>query len=116
MESVVTKARVLPERSKPSALSVGIGQERWPLIALDQSGFAVEDPSKDGNDTAGLEDIRGRVDIFDGDRLLGTALVVLDRVTEGAVRYRFKVHSPARLKAPLDFAQEEHDAALASAI
>ncbi|WP_068299170.1 hypothetical protein [Pararhodobacter sp. CCB-MM2] len=77
---------------KSSRLSVHIGEDAYPILALGESGFTVE--------TGRLPVLRGFVDIYDGPRHLLHALIIAASDEGGQMTYEFKRETPVH-QAPI---------------
>ena len=87
-------ARREAERRK-SRLKVRDGETTYPVLRFWSKGFALAaDPAPN---------LRGLVDLFDGERHLYQCLIVTSREEAGERIYEFKRSTAASDKAPLDF-------------
>ncbi|MEP2782921.1 MAG: hypothetical protein ABJO67_12645 [Pseudoruegeria sp.] len=82
---------------KGNRLCVHSDGEVHRILKLWDDGFALE------RDV----DLRGFVDIYDGPRHISQCLIIQAEMSHGEYTYEFKRSTPARNKAPVDFAIEE---------
>ena len=85
---------------KSSRLRVQVGEDRYRVLSLWDTGFAVD-----------LDDapkLRGLVDLYDGGNHLWQCLIVASEEEAGAMRYEFKRNTVAADHAPLDFYRDEN--------
>lgn len=92
-------ARIERDRRK-SRLKVRDGDLSYPVLRFWSKGFALAaDPAPN---------LRGLVDLFDGERHLYQCLIVNSREEAGERIYEFKRNTAATDRAPLDFARPEN--------
>lgn len=84
---------------RASRLRVSDGTLDYPVLRLWSTGFAVE--------AAQVPVLRGLVDLYEGSRHLGQALIVTSEEEHGERRFEFKRNTAPVDRAPLDFAQAE---------
>lgn len=84
---------------RKSRLRVLDGTREFPVLRLWSSGFAVE--------AERVPALRGLVDLFDGARHLGQALIVTSEEEHGERRFEFKRNTAPSDRAPLDFERAE---------
>lgn len=89
------RARQRDRKKTGGSLRVQIGDDWYPLLSYDRTGFEV------AADIA--PKLRGLVEIHDGPRHVRTALIMATEVTDGAIRYSFKRTTAPRLFAPVDY-------------
>ena len=89
------RARTRDRRISGGRLRVQVGEAWYPIRSYDPDGFEV------AIDVA--PKLRGLVEIHDGPRIVRSALVVADEISDGAIRYSFKRVTAARTRAPLDY-------------
>lgn len=84
---------------RASRLKVRDGSGTWPVLRHWAEGFSVPaDPAPN---------LRGLVDLFDGERHLFQCLVIASREEGGERLFEFKRSTAAADKAPLDFARAD---------
>ena len=80
---------------KTSRMQVMVGDDRYPVLRLWKTGFAVE--------AEAIPQLRGLVDLYDSGRHLYQCLIVASEEDKGEMRYEFKRNTLTADKAPLDF-------------
>lgn len=90
------------EAVKRSRMKVVVGETSYPIIRIDDHGFAIAADE--------LPSIRGYVDLYDGPRRLGRQLVVLASHRDGVASYDYKLQSPEG-EAPADYVREREKVA-----
>jgi len=100
------KAAQTTALKKKNRFHVEFNKVRYPVLLLKQGGFCVE------ADMA--PEIRGLVDLYDGDKHLQQGLIVATRVENGDVHFEFKRRTATTTVAPKDFYQEKSVVALIS--
>ncbi|MEM6889313.1 MAG: hypothetical protein AAF636_14365 [Pseudomonadota bacterium] len=106
MESVFSKelqagldvARKITARKK-TRLRVRVDGTAHPVLTLRKSGFAVADD---------VPALRGRVDLYDGERHLFQCLIVTSADEAGSRHYEFKRATAITDRAARDFALPDH--------
>lgn len=79
---------------KTSRLRVRVGDDWFTVLRMWRGGFAVEADS--------TPDLRGLVDLYEGERHLYQCLIVASEPEAGERRYDFKRNTAASDAAPLD--------------
>lgn len=91
---------------KKNRLHVEFNKVRYPVLLLKQSSFCVEAEM--------APEIRGLVDLFDGDKHLQQCLIVASEEENGVVHFEFKLRTANTTVALKDFYQEKGVVALIS--
>ena len=100
------KAAQTTALKKKNRFHVEFNKVRYPVLLLKQGGFCVE------ADMA--PEIRGLVDLYDGDEHLQQCLIVASKEESGVVHFEFKRRTATTTVAPKDFYQEKSVVALIS--
>lgn len=80
---------------KSSRLRIQAGEEIHPVLHAWDGGFAL--------DTVDASHLRGRVDVYDGSRLISQCLIIASEEEGGEVRFEYKRMTEATDQQPLDF-------------
>jgi len=87
---------VVMPRGRVRSLSLAVGKQRFPILALDRDSCLVDAP----RETV----FRGYAEVFDGDRLAALCLILLAAPEGSSRRLIFKRFTEARAEPPRDFA------------
>ncbi|TKD25999.1 hypothetical protein FBT96_01290 [Rhodobacter capsulatus] len=87
------------ESKRPARLSVHAGGRVWPILKRWSGGFSL--------DAAQVTNLRGHVQIFDGERPIATALIVAAEVDGFELICSTKRETPVRHGPALDFERED---------
>lgn len=80
---------------KSSHLRVHVGDDIYPVLRVWENGFALE-----AEDASHL---RGRVDLYDGTRLISQCLIIASDEEAGEIHFEYKRMTEATGTQPLDF-------------
>lgn len=87
-------------RRKNARLRVRAGQDSFPVIKSWEDGFALE--------MSEAAHLRGRVELYDGTRLLSQCLIIASERDGDAMRFEYKRITDARGEQPLDFEKPDN--------
>lgn len=87
------------ETKRRSRLRVQAGEHSWPVLRRWRDGFALN--------AAQVTQLRGLVELYDGSRLIATALIVASEVEGGELICTIKRETAVRDRAALDFVRDE---------
>ena len=85
-----------PRRRRKRALSLEIGQRRFPILTLDADSCTIETPP--------ATTLRGYASVLDGEDLLALCLITLAGPAGQGQRIDFKQWTEARRHPPADYA------------
>ena len=91
---------------KNKRFRVEFNKTRYPVLSLKKNGFSVEAEI--------APEIRGLVDLYDGDKHLQQCLIVASKEESGIVYFEYKRSTATSTSAPKDFYQEKELAGLIS--
>ena len=80
---------------RASRLRIRVGDQSFPVLRSWTDGFALD------GDTAPV--LRGRVDLYEGTRLLSQCLIIASEEDGGELRFEYKRVTEAADRQPLDF-------------
>ena len=100
------KAAQKTDLKKKNCFHVEFNKVRYPVLLLKQGGFCLQ------ADMA--PEIRGLIDLYDGDEHLQQCLIVASKQESGVVHFEFKRRTATTTIAPKDFYQEKSVVALIS--
>lgn len=85
---------------KKSRLRIQVGDDIFAVLKLWDDGFAL--------DVEEAPQLRGLVDLYDGQHHLYQCLIIASEEEDGQMRYDFKRSTEVKQKAPLDFVRAEN--------
>lgn len=87
-------------KRKRATRAVHVGDEAFAILEMTGSGFALlaEEAPR----------LRGLIDIYEGAQHLYQALIVTSEQDGDLMRYDFKRNTATALRAPVDFARDDH--------
>ena len=91
---------------KKNRLCVEFNKTRYPVMVLKQNGFSLEAEI--------APEIRGLVDLYDGNKHLLQCLIVASKEENGIVHFEYKRKTATTTDPPKDFYQEKKLAGLIS--
>ena len=91
---------------KKNRFRVEFNKTRYPVLVLKKSGFSL--------DAELAPEIRGLIDLYDGDKHLQQCLIVASKEENGIVYFEYKRKTATSTCAPKDFYQEKKLAGLIS--
>lgn len=80
---------------RASRIRIQVGDATYPVLRTWDDGFAMD------GETAPI--LRGRVDLYDGARLLSKCLIIASEEENGELRFEYKRMTDATETQPLDF-------------